>query len=119
MRDEWYGHRDPITFEPVGDRTEFLSWDFLLMDALDVIENYVDQKSGLPIWELEDDMAYVNANRKINKFQEAIDGKTSSKKYKPEPGEYFVPDLKTRRTDENGEMVFQTFQEWVEKNAKQ
>lgn len=121
MRDEWFGHRDPITFEPTGDRTEFLRWDFILMDALEVVEGFMDPKSGLPIWELEDDNVFVYANRKINKFQAAIDEKTTGtakKPYKPAPGEYFVPDMQTRSKDEDGNPRFQTFSEWIEKNAK-
>lgn len=111
MRDEWYGHRNPVTGEPIGDRDEWLSWDFALADAVQTIEDYSDQY-GLLAWELDDDMVYVNANRKIHKFKSAIERKTNGKNYKAAPGEYFVPEVKTR-----GERI-QTFQEWVIKESE-
>lgn len=120
MGDDWFGHRDPFTGVPVGDREEYTSWDFSLLNAFQTIEDYTDQKSGIPIWELEDERVVVGAKRKVNKFQRAIDEKTKStekKPYKPIPGEYFVPDMYSRETDENGEQVFQTFTDWVVKSV--
>lgn len=117
MGDEWFGKRDPFTGEPRGDRDEYTSWDWALQNAFQAIEDYTDDKSGLLIWELEDDNAYVNANKKYNKFQAAVDAKTrgkAGKAYQPEPGEYFVPELKSHVSDEEGKPVFQTMREWIQ-----
>lgn len=102
----------------MGDRDEYTSWDYALQNAFQAIEDYTDSKSGLLIWEIEDDNAYVNAVRKTNKFQAAIDEKTKGrggKAYVPAPGEYFVPDLKSHVRDESGTPVFQTMREWMQK----
>lgn len=118
MGDDWFGHRDPFTFEPVGDKDEYTSWDYALQNAFQAIEDYTDSKSGLLIWEIEDENAYVNANKKFNKFQAAIDKKTkgtANKPYQPSPGEYFVPDLKSHVHDDNGAPVFQTMRDWMQK----
>lgn len=118
MGDDWFGHRDPFTGEPIGDKDEYTSWDYALQNAFQAIEDYTDSKSGLLIWEIEDENAYVNANKKYNKFQAAIDKKTAgtpNKPYKAAPGEYFVPELKSHVRDENGEPVFQTMREWMQK----
>lgn len=117
MGDDWFGHRDPFTGAPIGDRDEYTSWDYALQNAFQTIEDYTDDKSGLLIWEVEDENAFVTANKKYNKFQAAVDKKTRGSKNKPyqaEPGEYFVPGLKSHRVDENGDYVFQTMREWVE-----
>lgn len=122
MGDDWYGHRNPLTGQPQGDRDEYLSWDWSLLNAFQTIEDYTDQKSGLPSWELDDDNVYVDADRKINKFQAAIDKKTKgtkTKPYVPTPGEFFQPNMKSHAVDENGNPVFQTFRQYVEKSIRQ
>lgn len=119
MGDDWFGHRNPFTGEPMGDRDEYLRWDWALLNAFQTIEDYVDPKSGHPIWELDDERVEVDALRKINKFQKAIDNRTKGsdkKPYKPLPGEYFVPEVYSREKDENGDDVFPTYREWVEKS---
>lgn len=117
MGDEWFGKRDPFTGEPRGDREEYTSWDWALQNAFQAIEDYTDDKSGLLIWEMEDENAYVDAVRKNNKFQAAVDNKTKTrggKAYVATPGEYFVPDLKSHVVDEEGKPVFQTMREWIQ-----
>lgn len=111
MRDEWYGHRDVFSFLPDGDRTEYLDIDFALFDALQTIEDNTDQY-GLLSWELDDDLVEVAAVKKHHKFAEARDLATKGGKdgYKPDPGEYFVPDVFTRRSDGH----IQTWTEWQE-----
>lgn len=119
MGDEWFGKRDPFTGEPRGDRDEYTSWDWALQNAFQTIQDYTDEKSGLLIWEMEDDNAYVNANKKYNKFQAAVDNKTKgtpNKPYKAEPGEYFTPHLKSHVHDDEGNPVFQTMRAWVERS---
>ena len=121
MRDDWFGKRDPWTGEPSGTMDEFTSWDYALMDAFQTIEDFTDQKSGIPIWELDDEAVYVDAVRKFNKFQQAIDNATKgskSKAYEPAPGEYFVPDMGTRRKDADGSPIFQSYSEWVRKSVE-
>lgn len=121
MTDDWFGHRDPFTGVPTGDKDAYTSWDYSLLNAFQTIEDYTDQKSGMPIWELEDERVVVNAKRKVNKFQRAIDEKTKGtekKPYKPIPGEYFVPEAHSREVDENGEEVYQTFTQWVSKSVE-
>lgn len=115
MRDDWFGHRDPLTGEPLGDRDEWLDWDHALAYAFQTIEDYSDS-AGLLQWQLDDEAVEVNAIRKINKFQAAVDVMTKSrggKPYEPKPGEYFVADLFTRRADGH----IQTYREWVEKQV--
>ncbi len=118
MRDDWYGHRDPFTWEKTGDKDEWLDWDFALVDALQTMEDYTDAESGLLVWEMEDDNAYVNANRKINKFAAARDKKTQAKNYKAVPGENFVPEIKSHKKDADGNPVFQTMREWMQKEIE-
>lgn len=121
MGDDWFGHRDPFTGEPLGDKDEYTAWDYALMRAFQTVEDYTDSKSGLPIWELDDEPVEVEAIRRINKFQKAIDlatKGTDKKPYKPIPGEYFVPRMFSRKKDENGEEVYQTFREWVQKSVE-
>lgn len=113
MRDEFYGHRDTLTFLPDGDREEYLDWDFALFDALQTIEDNSDQY-GLLAWELDDEAVDVTAVRKIHKFEQARDlatKGTAKKPYTPRPGEYFVPRMETRRSDGH----IQGYGEWVEK----
>jgi len=119
MGDDWYGHRNPLTFEPRGDKEEYLTWDWALLNAFQTIEDYTDPKSGLPVWEVEGEGVEVDAIKKINKFQASIDNATKGTEkhpYKPRPGEYFHPQMWSRKTDENGNEVFPTFREWVEKS---
>lgn len=116
MRDEWFGHRNPLTGAPMGDREEYTSWDFALLEALQTVEDFTDSKSGLPIWEVETPWVEVDAVKKVNKFQASIENATKGterKPYKPRPGEYFVPALYSRKTDEEGNEVFWTFREWA------
>ena len=121
MRDDWFGHRDPWTGEPMGDRDEYTSWDYALLNAFQTIEDYTDPKSGIPIWELDDEAVNVDALKKYNKFQQAIDNATKGSKnkaYQAAPGEYFIPDMHTRRKDGNGDPVYQTYSEWVQKSVE-
>lgn len=94
MRDDWYGHRDPETFEPVGDKDEWLDVDYALLSALQTLEDYTDQH-GLLIWEVQDpkNRVEVAAHMKIDPFEAAKEIKTSGKNYKKKPGEYYVPKL--------------------------
>ena len=120
MGDDWFGHRNPLTGAPQGDRDQYLSWDWALLNAFQTIEDYSD-KHGLRTWEIDDERVVVEAHRRIDKFQRAIDERTKStekRPYKPVPGEYFIPDVHSREFDEDGNEVFNTFREWVEKSIE-
>lgn len=98
MHDAHYGHRDPFTGEPNGDPSEWIEWDFILVTAYQVIEDYTDKHGNL-IWEVESERVYVDAEKRIDKFQAAVDSRTKGTKnkgYTPTPGEYFVPKLDLR-----------------------
>lgn len=113
MSDDWFGHRDPRTGEKFGDRDEWISWDHHLVTAYQTIEAYTDRNGNLR-WELEDEAVYVDAVPKIDKFEEAKDLITGAKNYKPTPGEYFVAEVKTRRSSGH----IQTFPEYLEAQRK-
>lgn len=114
MGDDWFGHRDPLTWEKTGDKDEWIDWDHILANVLQTIEDFSDQH-GLLQWQLDDDAVVVDAVKKIHPFEAARDRKTGHKNYKSVPGEYYVPRLKSRR--EGGKM--QTFREWVEAQAEE
>ena len=110
FRDEWFDHRDPFTWEPIGDKDEWTEWDFLLMVSYQTIEAYTDD-NGVPRWKEEDDNVEVQAKRVIKKFKAEMDIISNTKDYKPTPGETFVPDFILR----NGADRAQTYSEWVAK----
>lgn len=114
MRDDWFGHRNPFTGAPSGDKDEWTRWDYALSSAYQLIEDNTDEY-GLLIWEREDEAVDIDAIRRSHKFKAAVDNVTNGKKYKPIPGEYFIPDIRSRRRDENGREQFQSYTEWVEK----
>ena len=53
MADDWFGHRHPFTGEPFGDKDEWTDWDFVLVEAVQLIEDWTDQH-GLLAWEVDD-----------------------------------------------------------------
>lgn len=77
------------------DKDEYISWDFSLLTALQVIEDHTDQ-NGILVWEKESDRVEIIADRKIDKFQASVQAKTDGKNYKPARGEYFVPNVSLR-----------------------
>jgi hypothetical protein len=113
MRDDWYGHRDPFSGEPQGDKDEWLDWDYALVDAVQTIEDLSDPNSGLLRWELDDDDAVVDAVKRIDPFQESIDLATRGENYKPTPGEKWYPDIYRYG---GGEL--QTYDQWIEQQAR-
>jgi hypothetical protein len=112
LRDDWYGHRDPFTGEPRGDKDEWLDWDYALIDAAQTIEDYSDQY-GLLQWELDDEDSVVDAVKKIHPFEEARDLATRGENYKPAPGEYFLPEVYRYG---GGEL--QSYTDWLEQQAR-
>ena len=114
MADDWFGHRNPFTGEPMGDRDEWIMWDYLLASVDQLIEDWTDS-NGLYRWEMEDpkDRVQVDAVRKIDRFEAAKQRRTGGKNYKPRDGEYFVP--KVWKTSEEWPL----FREYMEHLAQQ
>lgn len=101
----------------MGNAEEWTDWDHALVTALQVIEDYTDEY-GLLAWEREDDAVEIDAVKKIHKFKAAMDSRTKgspTKPYVPTPGEYFIPEVWSRRKDNEGNGVFQTYGEWLER----
>lgn len=112
-RDDWFGHRDPLTAEPLGDRDEWIDWDHAIIDAFQTIEDYTDSESGHLQWELDDEAVVIDAVPYIHKFREAIDQVTQKPGYKAAPGERYRPKMWSRRKDEFGEDKIQSYSEWI------
>lgn len=113
MGDDWFGHRNVWTFEPEGDKDEWTEWDYLLSRAFQTVEDWTDSH-GLLKYEVDDPKGrvYVEAVRKIDKFEEAKEAVTGGKNYKPKPGEYFIPRVEKRSEE------WPTMQEFIENMAE-
>lgn len=107
------GHRDPITGAPFGDKTDWTTWDYALMTAVQTIEDLTDN-DGLLVWEAEEDEARMDIVKKTSKFQAAVQRRTGGQNYKATPGEYFVPYLRPPM----GKEKHQTITEWREKQVQ-
>lgn len=95
----------------VGDPNRWTEWDYALGYSYQVIEDFTD-KYGLLAWEVDDEAVEIDAEKRRHKFKASVDRATSGtdkKPYKPEPGEYFVPKVWSRRSDGS----IQTFSEWI------
>lgn len=100
-----------MTGEIVGDPHAHTELDYALEYAIQVIEDFTDQY-GLLAWEVDDEAVEVKAIKKIHPFKESMElvtKGTPKKPYQPTAGEYFVPEVRTLRT--NGHI--QTFTEWA------
>ena len=106
FRDDWAGHRT-YAGEPIGDRSEWVDWDYALMDAVQTIIDFTDE-NGLLAWEVAEDGVIVESQKTFDKFAASVDRKTSKKDYKPQPGERWKPVIKPKR----GKESYQTFAEW-------
>ena len=105
-----YGFRDPINWEVVGEVT-WTDWDYALVHALQLIEDYTDA-NGIPVWEKESEKMVVEAVKKIDRFEAAKSSATGGKNYKATPGEYFVPRLtKVYWADKD---YYPKFEEWIQ-----
>lgn len=100
----------------MGDPDRWTDWDYALGYATQIVDDFTDQY-GLLAWEVDDEAVEIDAVKKRHKFKAAVDratAGTSKKPYKPEPGEYFTPEVWSRRADGS----IQTFSEWVAANVK-
>lgn len=93
MGDSSFGHRLRATGDVVGDPDGFTSWDYALIAALQIIQDYTDD-NGLLVWERDSERVEVIADKKIDPFRAVIERVTKKKNYEPRPGEYFVPRLR-------------------------
>lgn len=95
MRDPYFGNRDWFTGEPNETPETWTDWDYALVAAFQVIEDNTN-RHGLLTWEVENERMDVDAEKRTDKFQAAVDRRTKGTKkkgYEPSPGEYFVPKL--------------------------
>lgn len=93
--------------DKIGDRDQWIKWDYALVGALQVIEDNTTS-SGHPSWVVESERVDVLAVKSIDKFQAAIDRKTSGTKYKASPGETHRAEIKLL----GGE--YPTYREYIE-----
>lgn len=110
MRDPYSGHRDWFTGEVEDDKDEWTDWDYALVAAYQIVQDNTDS-NGVLTWENESDNIEVLADRKISKFDASREAKTSGKKYRPQPGERFVPNVHLMYGE------YPTYSEWVEKQV--
>lgn len=110
LGDKYALHRSPFSGEPFGE-PEWTTWDYVLVHATQLIEDYTDQ-NGLLVWEKESDSVVVSAVKKIDRFEAAKEAITGGKNYKASKGEYFVPDLKLQYWIK--EDAWPTHREWIE-----
>lgn len=99
--------------QPIYGEVGWTSWDYALVRALQLIEDYTTD-NGLLIWEVDDtaENVMVSAERYVDRFEASRDSITSRKNYKPTPGERFRPKLHLRYGE------WPTFEEWVEKRSE-
>lgn len=112
MWDDWYGHRNPLTGKPTGDKDEWVPWDHALAQAYQTVEYYTNQ-NGIKQWQIDDPLEDIGAIRKFDPYQAAVDSMTkgtAKNPYKPSPGEYFVPDVKIRK---GAKREMWTYADWV------
>lgn len=121
LRDPYAGHRDFYTGEPDAPLDEWTSWDFALAVAVQDIKDGTTEEGHL-IWEIDDDRVDVEPVKAINKARAAIDKRTGTDGYKPDPGEYwrtklFAPyhDVEVEQGFAEGDFQWQTRKEWVQR----
>ena len=107
-------HRDPFTGEPF-EEPEWTSWDYALVQAVQLIEDYTDQH-GILVWERESDSVIVEAVAKVDPFEAAKEKATSGKNYKAAKGEYFFPKLSLVYWKDEDD--WPTFRSWVESQVE-
>lgn len=118
MHDEDFGYRDFFTGEVIGDSSKYLDWDWVLITAVQTIEDHTD-KYGLLSWQVGAEDIEIDASKRIHKFQASVDRATAGsdkKAYKPQPGEYFIPDMHSRTSDPERKP---TFREWLTRKPEE
>lgn len=114
LGDEYALHRHPSSGEPLPGDVKWTEWDYALVNALQLIEDFSDQ-NGLVVWEKDSDDVIVEAVKKIDKFDSVVERMTSRQSYKKTAGEKFVPRLKLMP----GVTEWPTFNDWVEEQNKE
>lgn len=97
----------------VYGEVSWTSWDYALVQALQLIEDYTTD-NGLLIWEVDNtaENVMVSAERYIDRFEASRDSITGRKNYKSSPGERFRPRLDLRYGE------WPTFEDWVKKKSE-
>lgn len=114
LGDKYALHRSPFTGEPFAE-PEWTTWDYALVHATQLIEDFTDS-NGLLVWEKESDDVVVSAVKKFDAFEAAKESITSGKKYKAAKGEYFVPKLDLKYWVEEGD--WPTHRSWIESQVE-
>lgn len=108
LGDEFALFRDPFNGEPFDNPTR-TSWDYALINALGVIEDYT-MENGILAWENESDSVDVLAVQKIDKFEAAKESYNKRNK-KEVAGGYLVPRVQLKPFAKE----WPTMREWMEK----
>lgn len=102
MQDDWFGHRDPLTGAKLGDRHEWILWDFSLMNAYKLIEDYTDER-GILLWEkdMPGEPVIFDTELKLDRATEAVVKAESAHRERManNPGMYVVVKPKLRAKD--------------------
>lgn len=111
FRDQAHQFRDTRSGEVVLE-PEWTGWDYALVTALQLIEDY-STPQGIPIWEVDEsaENVLVEAVRKIDRFEAAKSRTTSRKNYKARAGEVFTPRVTLRWGE------WPTWESWVERQS--
>lgn len=110
LGDKYALHRSPFSGEPFAE-PEWTSWDYQLVHAVQLIEDFTDS-NGILVWEKESDKVRIGALQKVDKFEAAKEAITSGKNYKADKGEYFIPDVKLHHWIKEDD--WPTHREWIE-----
>lgn len=124
MQDEWFGHRDPFTHQPVGDKDAWTSWDFLLSNVYQLIEDFTDQH-GFLLWEVEDkhERAIIETSIEVDRVEQAIklksENKQTAKQMAATPGAYIKPKIVLRKGVKDWPTHVEFFKYLSEKESKE
>lgn len=117
FHDHFYDFRDEETGEELvaAESVHWTEWDLALADAHQFIVDHTNQHGHL-VWEYQSDDVEVIVDKKIDRHDAIVERKTSGKKYKKAPGEYFVSRLALMPwSKENG---WPTASDWYAEQAR-
>ena len=113
LGDDFALHRHPATGEPLPGKPTWTTWDYNLVAAFQLVEDFTD-RNGLLAWEKDHEDVLVEPVAKIDPYEKALAARTGGKNYKPRPGETFM----ARATLQPWAEEWPTFREWVEEQNK-
>lgn len=109
LKDAYAGHRDPRDWDwkPSPGDTDWTTWDFVLSDVYQVIEDYTNSANGQYRWIDESGDVYWDVHSSFSGYEEAIEKhRESRKELKPGESLYATPLF----TDEENKP---TFSSWI------